>query len=139
MISRWNQAAATAGRAIEADGGAVVADVDDDVAHDLLEVDPGRGGDFAGNNGNTGLDQGFAGHTGELVLGDDGVQDRVRNLVGDLVRMSFRHGLGGEKGIIAHLDGFLKFTDGDVASRPLKMADLDLETVTQAHIEAVPG
>ncbi|MCY1418282.1 hypothetical protein D9M71_338370 [compost metagenome] len=94
-----------AGGAVEADVGAVVADVDDDLAHQLFQVDPGRSGDFAGDDGDTGLDQGFASYAGVFVLGDDGIKDGVRNLVGDLVRMPFGHGLGGEKGVFAHLEG----------------------------------
>ncbi|MOA28895.1 hypothetical protein D3C78_1498720 [compost metagenome] len=91
-----------AGGAVVADVGAVVADVDDHVAHQLLEVDPRAGGDLAGDDGHAGLHQGLAGHAGVLVLGDDGVEDGIGDLVGDLVRMAFGHGLGGEKGIFAH-------------------------------------
>lgn len=93
-----------AGGAVETDVGAVVADVDDDLAHQLFQVDPGGGGDFAGDDGDAGLDQGFAGYAGVFVLGDDGIKDGVRNLVGDLVRMPFGHGLGGER-VFAHLEG----------------------------------
>jgi hypothetical protein len=41
-------------------------------------------------------------------MGNDGVEDRVGNLVGDLVRMAFGHGLGGKQGVFAHLSVFLK-------------------------------
>ena len=102
-----------AGRAVEADVGAGVADVGDHVTNDLLQVNPGRSGDFAGDDCYAGFHQSLARHTGELVFSNDGVQHRVRNLVGDFVRMPFRHGLGGEKGVFAHLDGFLIFTDGE--------------------------
>ncbi|MNO81150.1 hypothetical protein D3C76_723800 [compost metagenome] len=119
-----------AGRAVEADVGAGVADVGDHVTNDLLQVNPGRSGDFAGDDGHARFHQSLARHTGELVFSNDGVQHRIRNLVGDFVRMPFRHGLGGEKGVFAHLDVFLKLPMVSVASRPLKMADLDLETIT---------
>ncbi len=92
-----------AGGAVETDFRAVVADVDDDVAHQLLQIDPGRSGDFTGNDRHTGLDHGFAGHAGMLVLGDDGVEHRIGDLVGDLVRMPFGHGLGGKNRVFAHL------------------------------------
>ncbi len=92
-----------AGGAVETDLRAVVADVDDDIAHQLLQVDPGAGGHFTGNDGHTGLDQGFAGHAGVLVLGDDGVEHRIGDLIGDLVRMPFGYGLGGENRVFAHL------------------------------------
>ncbi len=89
--------------AVETDLRAVVADVDDDVAYQLLQVDPGAGGDFAGDDGHAGLDQGLAGHAGVLVLGDDSVQHGIGNLVGDLVRVPFGHGFGGENRVFAHL------------------------------------
>jgi len=99
-----------AGGAVEADVGAGVADVVDHVADDLLEVDPGAGGHFAGDDGDTGLDQGFHGHAGVLVLLDDGVEDGIGDLVGDLVRMAFGHGFGGKQGVFAHLS--VSFTTG---------------------------
>ncbi|CAI8949995.1 NAD-specific glutamate dehydrogenase [Pseudomonas sp. IT-P12] len=120
----------TAGRAVEADVGAVVADVENHVTHDLFQVDPGRRGDFTCNDCHAGFHQSFARHAGELVFGNDGVQHRIGNLVGDFVRMPFGHGLGGEEGVFAHLDFFLNLPMVSVASRPLKVADLDLETIT---------
>ncbi|CAI9000640.1 NAD-specific glutamate dehydrogenase [Pseudomonas sp. IT-P291] len=119
-----------AGRTVEADVGAVVANAQDHVTNDLFQVDPGRGGDFASDDRHARFHQSLARHTGELVFSNDGVQHRIRNLVGDFVRMPFRHGLGGEKGVFAHLDVFLKLPMVSVASRSLKMADLDLETIT---------
>ncbi|MNZ56764.1 hypothetical protein D3C78_747170 [compost metagenome] len=101
-----------AGGAIETDVGAVVADVDDDLAHQLFQVDPGGGGDFTGDDGDTGLDQGFAGDAGVLVLGNDGVEDGIGDLVGNLVRMAFGHGFGGKQGVFAHLSVFLLVTGG---------------------------
>src|SRR6185312_13838265 len=90
-----------AGGAVEADVAGVVADVQDHLARDRLEVDPCVRGDFAGDDRDPGLDHGFAGHVRGRVLGDDGVQHRVRDLVGDLVRMAFGHGLGGEQ-VVRH-------------------------------------
>ncbi len=69
--------------AVEADVGAGVADVGDHVTDDLLQVNPGGGGHFASDDRYTGFHQSLARHTGELVFGDDGVQHRIRNLVGD--------------------------------------------------------
>ncbi|KPW19016.1 Uncharacterized protein ALO83_00811 [Pseudomonas cannabina pv. alisalensis] len=86
-----------AGRAVEADVGAVVANVEDDVTHDVFEIDPGRSRHFASDDRHTGFDQCFACYAGVFVFSDDSVQNRVGNLVGDLVRMPFGHGLGGEK------------------------------------------
>src|SRR4029453_19513583 len=50
-------------------------------------------------------DHGLARHPGHRVLGEDGVEDRVADLVRQLVRMSFGDGLGRECPT-AH-DGFL--------------------------------
>ncbi|MNV29696.1 hypothetical protein D3C71_1209300 [compost metagenome] len=86
-----------AGVAVEADVRVVVADRVDDVAGQVFDVDPRRGGDFAGDDGRTGLDQGFAGHAGAFVLGQDCVQHRVGDLVGNLVRMAFGDRFGGEQ------------------------------------------
>ena len=49
------------------------------------------GGDFSGDHGQAGGDQRFAGHAALGVLRDHCVEDRVGNLVGDLVRVSFGH------------------------------------------------
>jgi hypothetical protein len=57
----------------------------------LRDVDPGAGGDFAGDDGGAGLHHGFAGHAGALVLRQDRVEDGVGNLVGHLVRDGLRH------------------------------------------------
>src|SRR5450830_168449 len=119
-----------AGGAVEADVGAVVADVEDHVTHDVFEVDPGRSGHFTGDDRDTGFHQGFARDAGELVFRNDGVQHRIGDLVGDFVRMPFGHGLGGENGIFAHIDGFPELPMVSGASRSLKMANLNLETIT---------
>ncbi len=119
-----------AGGAIEADVGAVVADVDDDLAHQLFQVDPGGGGDFTGDDRHAGLDQGFACHASVLVLGDDGVQHRVGDLVRDLVRMAFGHGLGGENGIFAHQSvPTLPVGEAAFGCIPGEVPDLDLEAI----------
>ncbi len=90
-----------AGGAVEADGGAVVADVGDHLAGQRFQVDPGAGGDLAGDDRHAGLHQGFAGHARARILGQDGIQHGVGNLVGDLVRMPFGDRFGGKQ-ITAH-------------------------------------
>ncbi len=70
---------------VEAELGAGVADVLDGLTHGLGEVDVGLGGDLAGDDGQAGGDQRLAGHPAVGILGEDGVQDRIRDLVGDLV------------------------------------------------------
>src|SRR5690606_25539817 len=86
-----------AGVAVEADVRIVVADAVDDLAGQALDVDPRGGGDFAGDDGGAGLHQGLAGHAGALVLRQDGVEDRIGDLVGDLVRMALGDRFGGEE------------------------------------------
>jgi hypothetical protein len=77
-----------AGVAVEADGLAVVADALDRLAHDRGDLDVGGRGDLAGHDGEAGGDHGFARHTGDRILGQDRVEDRVTDLVGHLVRMA---------------------------------------------------
>ena len=91
-----------AGGAVEAHVGGVVADVEHGLAHQGLDIDPRIGRDFTGDDGDTRLDQGFAGHAGVLVLGEDRIEDGVRDLVGDLIRVAFGDGLGGEEEIVRH-------------------------------------
>jgi len=94
-----------AGGAVEADVRRVVADIEDDLARERLQVDPCAGRDFAGDDGDASLDHGFAGHARALVLREDRVEHGVGNLVGDLVRMAFGHGFGGKQ-VIAHRAGY---------------------------------
>jgi hypothetical protein len=67
---------------------AVVADLVDLRAHGARDVHVGLGRDLAGDDDQTGGDQRLAGDTPERVLREDGVEDRVRDLVGHLVRMA---------------------------------------------------
>ncbi len=101
-----------AGGAVVADVRGGVADVADDAAHQVFEVDPGAGGDFTADDGNTGLDHGFTGDPGKFVFAQDGVQNGVGNLVSQFVRMAFGHGFGGENRVIAH-GSFLSSGEGD--------------------------
>src|SRR5450755_747610 len=81
-----------AGVRVEAVECVVVADGLDGAADYLLEIDVGFGGDFAGDYDQAGGGQGFAGNATEGVVGQAGVEDGVRNLVGDLIGMAFGHG-----------------------------------------------
>ena len=82
--------------------GVVVADAFDGVARHLDVVHMRVGGDLAGQHHQTGVAQGLSGHAGLRVLLENCVEDRVRNLVGDLVRVAFGYGLGCEKKIVRH-------------------------------------
>src|SRR5574343_330026 len=86
---------------VDAVVGVVVANALDRVAGDLDVIDVGVGGDFTGQHDQAGVAQGFGGNARMLVLGQDGVEDGVGNLVGDLVRMAFANGFGSEE-VFAH-------------------------------------
>src|SRR5208283_542879 len=89
-----------AGVAVEAVEGVVVADGLDRAADDLLKVDIGFGGDFSGDDYQAGCGQSFAGDAAGGVFGEAGVQDGVRNLVGDLVGMAFGYRFRGKKNTV---------------------------------------
>ena len=86
---------------VDAVFGIVVADALDGVAGDLDVIDVGGRGDFAGQNDQAGVAQGFGSDAGMLVLSQDGVEDGVGNLVGNLVGMAFADRFRGEE-VIAH-------------------------------------
>ncbi len=85
------------GLAVESVLGGGVADFLDGFADQLLHVDVGVGRDLAGDEAEAGRDEGLARHAAGRILREDRIQDAVRNLIGDLVRMSFRHRLGREQ------------------------------------------
>ncbi len=78
-------------RAVEAHLRGVIADVEHGLAHDRLHIHPGAGRDLAGDDHDAGLDQRFAGHPALRVRRENGVEHRIRDLVGDLVGVAFRH------------------------------------------------
>ena len=86
-----------AGVAVEPVLGVGVADFPDGLADQLLHVDVGVGRDLAGDEAEAGRDERLARHAAGRILREDRIQDAVRNLIGDLVRMSFRHRLGREQ------------------------------------------
>ena len=94
-----------AGLPVEAHVRAGVADLPDRLAHELVVVDRGVARDLAGEHHHAGLDQGLAGHAGPAILGQVGIQNGVRNLVGDLVRVPLRDRLGGEEEAVRHGGG----------------------------------
>ena len=62
-----------------------------------LEIDVSLGGDFAGDHDQAGGGQGFAGDAAGRIFGEAGIEDRVRNLVGDLVGMALGYGFRRKK------------------------------------------
>ena len=86
-----------AGVAVKAELGPVIADVPHHLAGDLGDVHIAGGGDLAHHMDQAGGHRGLAGHPGLGVLGQDGVQHRVRDLVADLVGMPLGNGLGSKQ------------------------------------------
>ena len=78
-----------AGVAVEALVAAVVADFLDHLAHEIVEVDKGAGGDLAENHDKAGLGGGFACHAAAGVLLEAGIQDGVADLVAEFVGVPF--------------------------------------------------
>jgi hypothetical protein len=87
---------------VEAQVGVGIADGTDGFPRHPGVVDLGVGGDLARQHHQAGAHQGFGGDAGGGVLDQDGVQDGIGNLVGDLVRMAFGNGFRGEEIIFAH-------------------------------------
>ncbi|VWM24835.1 Uncharacterised protein [Collinsella intestinalis] len=124
-----------AGVAVKAELGAVVPDAADDLACDVLNVDVGLGANLAGDDHGAGGDEGLAGAADVLelgglavgrhvalglelgLLGQDGVEHGVGDLVRDLVGMALGDRLGGEdEGICAEVGGASRFRGGTILS-----------------------
>ena len=86
----------TAGLGVEAVLRARVADLRDRLAHEPRDVHVRLGRDLARHDDEAGRDQRLAGDAPGWVVGENRVEDRVRDLVGDLVRMPLGDGLRGE-------------------------------------------
>lgn len=85
------------GLVVKALGGVIVADALNGVTDDLLVVELGLGGDLTEDHDHTGLGGSLASNLGEGVLSQAGVEDGIRDLIGDLVGVTLTNGLGGEK------------------------------------------
>ena len=72
------------------------ADVTDDVARDLRDVDIAARGDLAHDVDKAGGDGRLAGHAAVGVFFKDRVEHRIGDLVADLVGMPLGDGFGGE-------------------------------------------
>ena len=78
-------------------GGVGIADVLHGLPDDFVEVERGAGGDLTGQNHRVALAEGLAGHAARRVLLEAGVEDGIRNVVADLIGVSFGHRLGRER------------------------------------------
>lgn len=79
-----------AGLVVETLAGVVVANVLDGATDDFLVVEAGLGGDFTENHNHTGLGGSLASDLGEGVLLEAGIEDGIRDLVGNLVGVTLR-------------------------------------------------
>jgi hypothetical protein len=86
-----------AGFGIESELGAGIPHVSDGSPNHVLVLDHRGGGDFARDDREPGGHQRLAGDASGRVLGEDRIQNRIRDLVGDLVGMSFGHRLRGKE------------------------------------------
>ena len=78
-----------AGVGVEAIESIVVADGGDDATHQALKINVGFGGDFASDDDQPGGCQRFSGDAAVGILLQAGIQNGVRNLIGNLIRMAF--------------------------------------------------
>ncbi len=85
-----------AGLGVEAELRARVPDRGDPLAHQTRNVDVGARRHLAGHDDEPGRDERLAGDPPVGVVGEHGVQHRVGDLVGDLVRMTLGDRLGGD-------------------------------------------
>ena len=79
----------------------VISDAFDRLAGNRLVVEFRLGRNFAGDDDETRVHERFACDTTFLVRGEGGIEDGVRNLVGDLVRVTFGNGFR-SKEIVGH-------------------------------------
>ena len=86
----------TAGVAVEVFLGAVVADVEDHLAGQFVQVDEGVRGDFAQQHHEAGLGDDFAGHARHRFLLEAGVQYGIRDLVAELIGVALGDRFRGE-------------------------------------------
>ena len=82
---------------VEAELRAGVPHVPHGLPGDVGELDPGRRGDLPRQHDESGREQRLAGHAPRRVFRQDGVEDRVRDLVGNLVRMALGDRFGREE------------------------------------------
>ena len=80
--------------------GVVVAYALQGVSRHLDVIHMGVGGDLTGQHHQTGVAQGLGGDAGFGVLREDGIENGIRDLIGHLVRVTFRDRLGSKEKIV---------------------------------------
>ncbi len=96
-----------AGGPVKAVGGVVVADIQNNFPHQLLNIHIAMGGHLADDLDQAGGAAGLAGHPAHGVLPENRVQDAVGNLVANLVGVALGHRFAGEV-VVTH--GFVLLT-----------------------------
>ena len=96
-----------AGLGVKTEFRAGVADLPDNLAGDMGDIDIAAGGDLPHQHDHAGGAAGLAGDTGIGVFGEDGVEDGVGDLVADLVGMSLSHRFAGKIGSCHNTSSFL--------------------------------
>ncbi len=97
--------------------GIVIADTLDRIARHLDVIHMRIGGNFTGQNNQTGVAQRLRSYAREGVLGEDGIQDCIRNLVSNLIGMAFRNRFGSKEEIICHIWLSIKQNPGRSSAR----------------------
>src|SRR3954464_11927201 len=90
------------GMVIESPGGIAIADILDDLADDIGNLDISLGGDFPSYKGNAGGQNRLASHPGVFILGNDRVENSIGDLVCNLIRVSFGNRLRCKQIIMSH-------------------------------------
>ncbi len=106
-----------AGLTVEALDRGVVADLQHAVAGDPGDVDVRLGGDLAADEHHARGDERLAGDPALRVVGQQGVEDAVADLVGNLVRVTLGHGLGREEAAHSSSPGKRIGADGQPAGQ----------------------
>ncbi len=91
-----------AGLGVESHVRGRVSDVADDLADQVLVLDLGAGRDLSGEHDEAGLGERLAGDARTRILLEQRVEDRVRDLVAHLVRVTHRDRLGREQRAGSH-------------------------------------
>ena len=76
--------------------GAAVTNAFDHAAHELVEINPGGGGNFTSNQAQPRIDHRLAGNAAGGILGENSVKHGIAHLVADLVGVAFRDRFRGE-------------------------------------------